>query len=118
MRIPGRFSPRVVFGTIRPQKLGADLVVDAAFGVYARRVGVLYFAHFGDGVGYVDDLLRRIAASFCEAKQRVPELRMILVAGPRIDAASFAVRDGLEVRTIRRCRIITHPGFDREVGGT
>ncbi|MEP7345167.1 MAG: alpha/beta fold hydrolase [Gemmatimonadaceae bacterium] len=50
----------------------------------------------GSGVG--GHLLRRIAASFEEAKRRVPELRMILVAGPRIDAASISVRDGLEVR--------------------
>ena len=50
----------------------------------------------GSGVG--EHLLRRIAASFDDAKRRVPELRMILVAGPRIDASSFAVRDGLEVR--------------------
>ena len=49
----------------------------------------------GSGVGA--DLLRRVIASFPEAKRRVPELRMIVVAGPRIDAASLMQADGLEV---------------------
>jgi hypothetical protein len=31
------------------------------------------------------------------AKQRVPELRMLVVAGPRIDPASLPNPDGLEV---------------------
>jgi pimeloyl-ACP methyl ester carboxylesterase len=50
----------------------------------------------GSGVGA--DLLRRVIAAFPEAKQRVPELRMIVVAGPRIDPASLSAHDGLEVR--------------------
>jgi pimeloyl-ACP methyl ester carboxylesterase/predicted glycosyltransferase len=50
----------------------------------------------GSGVGA--DLLRRVIAAFPEAKQRVPELRMIIVAGPRIDPASLPAHDGLEVR--------------------
>ena len=37
----------------------------------------------GSGVGA--DLLRRVIAAFPAAKERVPELRMIVVAGPRID---------------------------------
>ncbi|HET9119287.1 MAG TPA: alpha/beta fold hydrolase, partial [Solirubrobacterales bacterium] len=49
----------------------------------------------GSGVGA--DLLRRVIASFPAAKQRVPDLRMIVVAGPRIDAASLPSHDGLEV---------------------
>jgi len=36
--------------------------------------------------------------SFPEAKQLVPELRMVVVAGPRIDPQSLPDRDGLEVR--------------------
>ena len=35
---------------------------------------------------------------FPEAKRRVPDLRMIVVAGPRIDPASLPVVEGLEVR--------------------
>ena len=50
----------------------------------------------GSGVGY--HLLRRVMAAFPEAKRRVPDLRMIVVAGPRIDPASLPVVEGLEVR--------------------
>jgi pimeloyl-ACP methyl ester carboxylesterase len=50
----------------------------------------------GSGVG--GDLLRRVIAAYPEAKERVPELRMVVVAGPRIDPASLASHDGLEVR--------------------
>jgi pimeloyl-ACP methyl ester carboxylesterase/predicted glycosyltransferase len=50
----------------------------------------------GSGVGA--HLLRRITNAFDESKRRVPELRMIVVAGPRIDPASLPTRDGLEVR--------------------
>jgi predicted glycosyltransferase len=50
----------------------------------------------GSGVG--GHLLRRVMAAFPAAKQRVPDLRMIVVAGPRIDPASLPVVDGLEVR--------------------
>ena len=50
----------------------------------------------GSGVGA--DLLRRVIAAFPEAKRRVPDLRMIVVAGPRINPASLPTHDGLEVR--------------------
>jgi pimeloyl-ACP methyl ester carboxylesterase len=50
----------------------------------------------GSGVG--GDLLRRVIAAFPEAKERVPALRMIVVAGPRIEPASLPAHDGLEVR--------------------
>jgi UDP:flavonoid glycosyltransferase YjiC (YdhE family) len=50
----------------------------------------------GSGVGR--SLLQRVMAAFPEAKQHVPELRMIVVAGPRIDPASLPPHDGLEVR--------------------
>jgi pimeloyl-ACP methyl ester carboxylesterase/predicted glycosyltransferase len=50
----------------------------------------------GSGVGA--HLLRRVIASFPEAKERVPELRMIVVAGPRIDPETLPKHDGLEVR--------------------
>jgi UDP-N-acetylglucosamine:LPS N-acetylglucosamine transferase len=43
--------------------------------------------------------LRRVAAAYPEAKRLVPELRMILVASPRIDPADLGVHPGLEVRT-------------------
>jgi predicted glycosyltransferase len=50
----------------------------------------------GSGVG--KHLLHKVIAAFPEAKQQVPELRMIVVAGPRIDPASLPAADGLEVR--------------------
>ena len=49
----------------------------------------------GSGVG--GDLLRRVIAAFPAAKERVPDLRMIVVAGPRIDPASLPAYAGLEV---------------------
>jgi pimeloyl-ACP methyl ester carboxylesterase/predicted glycosyltransferase len=49
----------------------------------------------GSGVGV--DLLRRVIAAFPQAKERVPELRMIVVAGPRIDPESLPTHAGLEV---------------------
>jgi predicted glycosyltransferase len=50
----------------------------------------------GSGVG--GHLLRRVMAAYPEAKRRVPALRMIVVAGPRIDPSSLPVVEGLEVR--------------------
>jgi len=50
----------------------------------------------GSGVG--SHLLRRVIASFPEAKDRVPGLRMIVVAGPRIDPGSLPPHEGLEIR--------------------
>jgi pimeloyl-ACP methyl ester carboxylesterase len=49
----------------------------------------------GSGVG--THLLRRAIAAYPEAKRKVPELRMIVVAGPRIDPASLPSAPGLEV---------------------
>ncbi len=51
----------------------------------------------GSGVG--GHLLRRVMAAYPEAKARVPALRMIVVAGPRIDPLSLPSTDGLEVRS-------------------
>ncbi len=50
----------------------------------------------GSGVGV--DLLARVTASYPEAKRLVPGLRMIVVAGPRIDPDTLARPDGLEIR--------------------
>jgi predicted glycosyltransferase len=49
----------------------------------------------GSGVGA--DLLRRAVAAYPAAKRLVPELRMIVVAGPRIDPATLPAHDGLEL---------------------
>jgi pimeloyl-ACP methyl ester carboxylesterase/predicted glycosyltransferase len=49
----------------------------------------------GSGVG--GDLLRRVIAAFPQAKEQVEDLRMIVVAGPRIDPGSLPSHAGLEV---------------------
>ena len=43
-------------------------------------------------------LLQRVVAAFPEAKERVPALRMIVVAGPRIDPATLPTAEGLDMR--------------------
>jgi pimeloyl-ACP methyl ester carboxylesterase len=50
----------------------------------------------GSGVGA--PLLRRIVEAFPEASRLVPGLRMVVVAGPRIDPASLPSAPGLEIR--------------------
>ena len=50
----------------------------------------------GSGVG--GHLLRRVIEAFPQAKANVPGLRMVVVAGPRIDPASLPQHDGLEIR--------------------
>jgi pimeloyl-ACP methyl ester carboxylesterase/predicted glycosyltransferase len=50
----------------------------------------------GSGVG--GDLLRRVIDAYPEAKERVPALRMVVVAGPRIDPAALPRHEGLEIR--------------------
>jgi pimeloyl-ACP methyl ester carboxylesterase/predicted glycosyltransferase len=49
----------------------------------------------GSGVG--GDLLRRVIAAYPGAKERVPDLRMIVVAGPRIDPRSVQQANGLQI---------------------
>ena len=49
----------------------------------------------GSGVG--EALLRRIGDSFDNARALVPGLRLVAVAGPRIDPAAFPRREGLDV---------------------
>jgi predicted glycosyltransferase len=51
----------------------------------------------GSGVG--GHLLRRVIEAFPQAKRLVPELRMIVVTGPRIDPAALPQAQGLEIRT-------------------
>ena len=50
----------------------------------------------GSGVGV--HLLRRVIDAFPEAKEQVPALRMVVVAGPRIDPAALPQAEGLEIR--------------------
>ena len=50
----------------------------------------------GSGVGRA--LIDKVVAAFPLAKKAVPELRMVVVTGPRIDPTDFLQRDGLELR--------------------
>ncbi len=50
----------------------------------------------GSGVGGA--LLRKVIAAYPLAKRAVPDLRMIVVAGPRIDPGTLPTHDGLDVR--------------------
>ena len=70
------------------ERLRAELGYSAEERVCVVTVG-------GSGVG--GSLLRRVTASFDAAKRLVPKLRMIVVAGPRIDPASLPSADGLEI---------------------
>ena len=72
----------------------------------------------GSGTG--EALLRRVIDAFPIARERLPGLRMIVVAGPRIDPAGLPERDGLEIRgyvdqlgdLLARCDLgITHGGL-------
>jgi pimeloyl-ACP methyl ester carboxylesterase/predicted glycosyltransferase len=78
---PGEFADR--------ERLRAELG-------YAPDEQVCIVTVGGSGVG--GHLLRRLIESFPEAKERVPALRMIVVAGPRIDRATLPSHPGLEVR--------------------
>ncbi len=50
----------------------------------------------GSGVG--GTLIRRILAAYPIAKRRLPDLRMIVVTGPRLDPAGFDLPAGVEAR--------------------
>jgi pimeloyl-ACP methyl ester carboxylesterase len=62
---------------------------------YGPREQVCVVTVGGSGVG--GHLLRLVMAAFPEARELVPGLRMIVVAGPRIDPASLPAPAGLEV---------------------
>jgi pimeloyl-ACP methyl ester carboxylesterase/predicted glycosyltransferase len=62
---------------------------------YAEDETVCVVAVGGSGVG--EHLLRRVAGAHAAIASQVPDLRMVLVAGPRIDPASLPHGPGLEV---------------------
>ncbi len=63
---------------------------------YKRNEKIAIASVGGTGVG--GHLLAKIAQAFPRMKRQVPELRMILVAGPRLSPDAFPKLDGLEVR--------------------
>jgi predicted glycosyltransferase len=82
-------------GYIGPEPVADRAALRAELG-YAQNEQVCIVTVGGSGVGA--DLLRRVVDAFPEAKRLVPELRMVVVAGPRIDPASLPQHAGLEVR--------------------
>ena len=64
---------------------------------YGRDERVCIVTVGGSSVGA--PLLRRVIAAFPQAKEQVPDLRMIIVAGPRIDPADLSGLDGLAGRS-------------------
>jgi predicted glycosyltransferase len=78
-----------------PLTLGARQELRERLG-YRAQEKVCVVTVGGSGVGA--SLLRRVISAYPLAKRQIPELRMIVVAGPRIDPNSFAAVEGLEVR--------------------
>jgi pimeloyl-ACP methyl ester carboxylesterase/predicted glycosyltransferase len=78
-----------------PAEFGDREALRAELG-YAPDEKVCVVTVGGSGVG--ESLLRRVIEAHPAAKRAVPELRMIVVAGPRIDPDSLPYLDGLEVR--------------------
>ena len=63
---------------------------------YAADERVIVVTVGGSGVG--EALLRRVVAAYPMAAARIPGLRMIVVAGPRIDPEALGAPAGVEVR--------------------
>ena len=77
-----------------PAEVADRAAIRAGLG-YAPEEKICIVTVGGSGVG--THLLRRAIAAYPEAKRQVPELRMIVVAGPRIDPATLPHAPGLEV---------------------
>jgi pimeloyl-ACP methyl ester carboxylesterase/predicted glycosyltransferase len=103
--VPARFGPGLPWireWTERHFAFSGQIVDAAPSGEDRERLGygpderVCLVSVGGSGVG--EALLRRVAEAFPAAAERVPGLRMVLVAGPRIDPGSLPSGDGIEVR--------------------
>lgn len=77
-----------------PDSFGPRADLREAFG-YAEDEKVCIVAVGGSGVGA--HLIRRIAAAYPAAKSLIPELRMIVVTGPRLDPAALSMPAGIEL---------------------
>jgi pimeloyl-ACP methyl ester carboxylesterase/predicted glycosyltransferase len=78
-----------------PQTFGDRKSLRAALG-YGNDEQVCIVTVGGSGVGA--HLIRRILQAYPIVKAKLPALRMIVIAGPRIDPASLNAPDGVEVR--------------------
>jgi predicted glycosyltransferase len=78
-----------------PASFGAREALRAQLG-YRTDEKVCIVTVGGSGVG--TPLIRRILGAVPLARDKLPELRVVVVAGPRIDPASLSVPAGVEVR--------------------
>jgi pimeloyl-ACP methyl ester carboxylesterase/predicted glycosyltransferase len=78
-----------------PRAFGTRADLRESFG-YQPNERVCIVTVGGSGVGV--HLIRRILDSYTMARAKLPQLRMILVAGPRIDPRSLNAPAGVEVR--------------------
>jgi pimeloyl-ACP methyl ester carboxylesterase len=78
-----------------PESFGERAALRDRFG-YQDGEKVCIVTVGGSGVG--TPLVRRILAAYPAAKRRMPELRMVVVAGPRIDPTSLEAPADVEVR--------------------
>jgi len=83
-----------IIGT-HPAEFGPRADLRAEFG-YDDGRKVCIVAVGGSGVGA--QLIRRILAAWPHARGRIPDLRMIVVTGPRLDPAAFDWPEGVEAR--------------------
>lgn len=81
-----------IIGT-HPAEFGSRAQLRAEFGYDDGRKTCIV-AVGGSGVGA--QLIRRILAAYPYARVRIPELRMIVVTGPRLDPAAFNWPEGVE----------------------
>jgi pimeloyl-ACP methyl ester carboxylesterase/predicted glycosyltransferase len=92
--IPGHFDfAGYVIGE-HPNTFGTGADLRQSLGYHpGERVCIVTVG--GSGVG--THLIKRILESYPLARAKIPELRMVLVAGPRIDPASLSAPAGVEV---------------------
>ena len=78
-----------------PSEFGARDDLRAEFGYDDGRKTCIVSVG-GSGVGAT--LIKRILGAVPQARARIPDLRMIVVTGPRLDPAMFEVPEGVEMR--------------------
>ena len=79
-----------------PEEIADRAGLRASLG-YEPKERVCVVAVGGSGVGH--HLLSRVMEAFPAARRAIPNLRMIAVAGPRIEPSTLPTVDGVEVRT-------------------